>query len=784
MMYTVILRLGAGSLEAGFADVEILGQKIGQQYPLFKTKGSLPPAPELLELYQNWQLNYREFYQNRQQEGRLEQTTRLELNIDQVNVGNVSIIDFPEVCQQLQNGLDKWLASPDFQRINNKLRDELSPNSDVQILIEAPDQQLRQFPWHLWNFVRDRPKTDVSISMPEYEQPKSSSQGRSKVRVLAIIGDRQGVDVEGDLKALKLLKGTEIKQFHEPSREEFEALLWDEVGWDIFFYGGHSQTEEGTGRLFLNPQESIKLEDLRNAWEKTIHGGVQLAIFNSCDGLGLATQLANLQIPAVIVMREPIPNGVAVAFLRYFLQQFIGGKPCYRAVQEAKNRLQGQENHFPCASWMPVMLQNPSVQAPTWHNLKYGHHQTQRRKLLQAALLTSLGITAGVMGLVSQGWLQPMELKAYDFMLTARPPEPPDPRLLVVKINPQDLQQLDQSNQKRLNFLPEPVFIRLLDKLEEDFKPRMIGLDIAHRASTQSPQLKLWFQQEKLIAGCGETSKGEVISPPPDFPSDEFRVGFVTFWFDPDLVLRRSAYQIPPSNTDQKANSPECNARYSFSLLLALNYLQSLSKEKYQVSRKQNDILQVGDVVLNTITNDTGGYQSSEGRGWEMMLNYRAGGQAAPSVTLTEVLSGQLSAEEKAKLQNRIVLIGADHVSDYHPTPYDSSSLGVDIHAHGISQIISAVLDKRPFIQGWSSTLEAVWIGSWAIVGGLLVWMSRRQLLLSISLGVAIIILGGSAFILLCQGIWVPVIAPLLALGVTSSGVYLYWVIQNTSRRN
>ncbi|NEP53729.1 MAG: hypothetical protein F6K63_11220 [Moorea sp. SIO1G6] len=51
-------------------------------------------------------------------------------------------------------------------------------------------------------------------------------------------------------------------------------------------------------------------------------------IFNSCDGLGLAYQLAaqqDLYLPQVIVMAEKVPDPVSPKFLRYFLEAYIRG---------------------------------------------------------------------------------------------------------------------------------------------------------------------------------------------------------------------------------------------------------------------------------------------------------------------------------------------------------------------------------------------------------------------------------------------------------------------------
>nr|WP_017295798.1 hypothetical protein [Geminocystis herdmanii] len=43
---------------------------------------------------------------------------------------------------------------------------------------------------------------------------------------------------------------------------------------------------------------------MKTALNQAIKQGLNLAIFNSCDGIGLAQELSKLNIPQVIVMRE------------------------------------------------------------------------------------------------------------------------------------------------------------------------------------------------------------------------------------------------------------------------------------------------------------------------------------------------------------------------------------------------------------------------------------------------------------------------------------------------
>ena len=83
--------------------------------------------------------------------------------------------------------------------------------------------------------------------------------------------------------------------------------------------------------------------------------------------MGLALELDDdLYIPQMIVMRELIPDQIAQEFLKYFLTAFSDGQPFHLAVQIARQRLHGLEDKFPCATWLPVIYQNPTAVPPVW----------------------------------------------------------------------------------------------------------------------------------------------------------------------------------------------------------------------------------------------------------------------------------------------------------------------------------------------------------------------------------------------------------------------------------
>lgn len=335
--------------------------------PLIETIGALPPNPELITLLTAWQ----KAYCNQENPSRI---------IPQEIVYRGSV-NWLEECRQtafrLREQLNYWLASPTFRPIDQRLRERLSLSEPIRILIRTQDRNLRRLPWHLWDFMEHYTRAEVALSAPSYERieaPPTNPSGT--VRILAILGHRRGIDIETDRTLLENLPTAEVAFLVEPRRQELNQRLWEQ-SWDILFFAGHSQSEEQKGRLFINPQESLTLEELSYGLRRAISPGeqttnfrrLQLAIFNSCDGLGLAQELANLHLPQLIVMRHPVPDPVAQEFLKHFLVAFSGGESLYLATRQARERLQGLEGEFPCASWLPVICQNSMDPPPSWLDL-------------------------------------------------------------------------------------------------------------------------------------------------------------------------------------------------------------------------------------------------------------------------------------------------------------------------------------------------------------------------------------------------------------------------------
>ncbi|MGB3300710.1 MAG: CHAT domain-containing protein, partial [Phormidesmis sp.] len=377
MSKTVVINLGRGSLTEGFSYITARlwsdTQPRAEQFV-----GALPPAPEMVEVYRIWQSTYRALSDRRvlrlPPESKLEDGLEIDgLEIDSGGVTQVSQQSFEELSHQLKREINRWLSSEELLPIERQLRSHLNPTDSIRVIFETDSELLLRLPWNCWNFFQDYPKAEMAIAQPQYKRPEAVRENRKQVRILAIVGGGKGIDTEPERQLLQSIPDVEAVFLVAPSRQIFDQQLWDKAGWDILFFAGHSQSEGETGRLYINEESSgnsLTIEQLEKGLKGAIAQGLQLAIFNSCDGIGLARAIGQLQIPQVIVMREPVPNRVAQLFLQHFLRAFASEKlSLYQAVRQARDRLQGLENEFPGASWLPVLCQNPAVEPSTWFQL-------------------------------------------------------------------------------------------------------------------------------------------------------------------------------------------------------------------------------------------------------------------------------------------------------------------------------------------------------------------------------------------------------------------------------
>jgi WD40 repeat protein len=365
----LILDIDGNLLQGGTVVLEIReGQDLALSplvlHTIARIKGKLPPAPALAECYQQW----RSLYRN------LTLLFRLGDRPNWVTRGSSETVmsDCRMAAQTLVEHLHSWLTAESFRPIREQFLEKLSPHESIQLILQTEDNGLRHLPWHLWDILQRYPYAELSLSAPTYERIHAPTMTRTKTRILAILGNKEGINVDADQTLLKSILGeTELVFLVEPERDELQRWLWDANGWDILFFAGHSTSfsDGETGQIELSGRDRLSLNELAYALRTAIAGGLKLAIFNSCDGLGLARQLEQLHIPHMIVMREPVPDAIAHTFLKHFLTSFCSGQSLHLAIRAAREQLQALETQSPCATWLPILCQNPTAPPLTWQTL-------------------------------------------------------------------------------------------------------------------------------------------------------------------------------------------------------------------------------------------------------------------------------------------------------------------------------------------------------------------------------------------------------------------------------
>jgi CHASE2 domain-containing sensor protein len=803
----VILKLD-GDFQQGFRVTLEIG--LEDSRPVIEVSGELPPAPELAAALTQWQQDYRRL-------GVVNRIKPQEIIYD----GSLKRLeDCRRSAHQLRDRLLHWLESDSFRIIDRRLRESLSLNESIRVIIRTQNQQLRRLPWSSWDFIERYTNAELALSAPIFEQVKTveTIQPEKQVKILAILGNSSGIEIETDRHLLQSLPDAKVSFLVEPQRQQINDYLWEQP-WDILFFAGHSETNGSKGRIYINQQDSLTLDELKYGLRQAIAQGLQLAIFNSCDGLGLAQELEQLQLPQLIVMREPVPDRIAQWFLKYFLAAFSQGDSLYQAARQARERLQGLENDFPCASWLPVICQNPTAIPPTWFSLSgqlsdspsgalpeplgelarepsrsslpaVSSRKTTRPlqswRILWKILITSALVTSLIVGVRSLGVLQPSELRAFDHLMQLRPAETIDDRIVIIGINEADIQYQDDMGMERRGSLSDQALAQLLQKLAPH-QPRVIASDIFHDFEF-TPNLAADLQQQnQLIFICqiGQNQDNAPdIAPPPQIPVS--RLGFSNSIRDRDQITRRQFLGMTPSD--------QCPTDYSLSLRVATHYLEQLGLPPVQRSPKGEAY--IGDLLLPKLTPDAGGYQltSTQTNGYQILLNYRHADFT--QVALRDVLNGSLDSQLSNLFENRIALIGVTTPSiDAHPVPMrdqfgQREIPGIVLHAHMISQLLSAVLDHRPLLWWLPQWAEAIWIGSWAMIGSAIVWgwytcnLFRRYLSIQwikalpsswVSLSLAsvstITLLYGLAFTFLLFGGWIPLVPAALAFIATGGCV-------------
>ncbi|MGB3652805.1 MAG: CHASE2 domain-containing protein [Rivularia sp. (in: cyanobacteria)] len=353
------------------------------------------------------------------------------------------------------------------------------------------------------------------------------------------------------------------------------------------------------------------------------------------------------------------------------------------------------------------------------------------------------------------GSLQFLEWTTFDKFMSLRPKETVDERILIVGINEDDIRKIKKYP------IPDKEIASLLRELQT-YQPAVIGLDI-YRDLPVEPgntdlinafkDIKNLIAIEQILPGIG----GKKVNPP---PLPESQVGFADAIIDRDGKQRRSL--LGASNLQDEW-------RLSLSLNLAKKYLETKGISLENVEGDEYG-MRFGSTKLVRFQSNSGGYIREDAGGTQMLINFRSHPQPFEVVSLQDILDKKIEAD---KIRNKIVLIGitSPSIKDYVTSAATKSQhsafiYGVEIQAHIVSQIISAVEDGRVFLKVWSEGWEYIWIIAWGCIGIVLACTIRSPLNLLLIVTVISLFLIGLSYQLLIIGWWIPVVPPLLILVV------------------
>jgi uncharacterized protein YjbI with pentapeptide repeats len=357
----VVLKLGTGDFQTGFPVTLQMGEE--GSLPSVEYAGKLPPYEQIYQFYEQWKSSYRKSL-----------IAAVRLTIPETEITHVNRSEFFEECisaaETLKVYLYNWLNCATFRLLKERIGEKLNPDEAMRVILQTENSMVQQLPWHVWDLFELYSQAEMALSNTSHEKIEQLILAKNQIKILAIIGNSRGIDVQKNQVLLEEIPDAQVTFLVEPQLQHLNANLWSQ-NWDIIFFSGHNCSyEDAAGKIYINQRESLTIPQLKHGLRDAIAHGLSLAIFNCDDGLKLADSLAELHLPQMIVMREPVPDIVAQEFFQNFLTAFASGKPLYQSVRQAREKLQGLEDIYPCVTWLPVICQNSAEIPLNWEQMK------------------------------------------------------------------------------------------------------------------------------------------------------------------------------------------------------------------------------------------------------------------------------------------------------------------------------------------------------------------------------------------------------------------------------
>jgi WD domain, G-beta repeat len=329
---------------------------------LTQTVVTFPNMAQMMAQYQEWQSRYR----------RLDPQNHRLMSSKAVSLVPERINDCLDAGAMLQANLHQWYDCPGYQTIRERLATTLDPEVEVEAIVRSRSKTLLKLPWNaIWQPLLDRyPQAEVSVALIPTISTNPSIEEELQVAVLSILTSAQGIKIDRSKEYLNALPYTDSEFVVAPSHSDFVNALTQKP-WSVLFFSSYISGYLPNNRIYINHHDTIGITEFKYRIRTAVQRGLKLLILNCGEGLELANELADLQIPNLIVMREAVQDQVAQEFVKLFLKAFSGGKSIQLAVRDARERLQAIEKVVPAASCLPMLCQQIATPASSWNRLAH-----------------------------------------------------------------------------------------------------------------------------------------------------------------------------------------------------------------------------------------------------------------------------------------------------------------------------------------------------------------------------------------------------------------------------
>ena len=357
-----------------------------------------------------------------------------------------------------------------------------------------------------------------------------------------------------------------------------------------------------------------------------------------------------------------------------------------------------------------------------------------------------------------------LEWAVRDEFFRLRPPEPQENAVVIVTINEADIQAAGHWP------IPDRSLANLLIAIRAQH-PRAIGLDL-YRDLPEEPghqALVEVFRSTPNLFGV-EKIVDDRVAPSPVL-KELNQVALADIVLDADRKVRRGLLSAQDSQTP-------ATIKTGLATQVALKYLEAEHIELTSTDAAQQKF-RLSQANFSPMRDRDAGYLKEDLGGYQILLNWRGGQAAFPTVSMRDVLAGKIPT---GLMSDHIVLIGsiASSTNDFFETPYSSNwfssqtpTPGIVVHANIASQLIQSAKEGRVTLRGFSGLEQGVWLVVWVVIGaGGSWWLASHGEGKNTILGGRVLwstiaansLLLGSAYIVFLGGLFIPVIPTVTAL--------------------